>query len=203
MKNVVLFITLLCVSIIGFSQTETKIENSKVRFGFNLAANYSILKYVELVPTNSEVVNGFGFQVGLLMDYSISKNFLISPKLEVSFNGASVEFFNSATPTYHVMPESANSMIHFVFKMGNNQMQPYILVGPNFKLPLQNKTKLGTELSTNPDIAIDFGIGLDYSFQYFICAPEIRYSYGLRDVNRNPNLPALNMHSIALVLNFK
>lgn len=203
MKKVVLFITLVCYSIISFSQAEIKSENSKFRFGFNLGANYSILHYVDIVPTNSELINGIGFQVGLFMDYSISNSFIISPKLETAFYNASVDFINSSMTTYDLMPASLNTMIHFVYRIGNNKMRPYFLVGPNFKLPIQKKPEIETEFGTNPDLAIDFGIGLENAFEYFIFAPEVRYSYGLRDVNDNPNLPPIIMHSIVVLLNFK
>ena len=43
MKNVVLSVVMLFSGILAFSQTENNYDDSKVRFGFNLGANYSNL----------------------------------------------------------------------------------------------------------------------------------------------------------------
>ena len=80
---------------------------------------------------------------------------------------------------------------------------PYILAGPNFRLPLKNKSKSSTEFENKPDLTLDFGIGLENRLKYFIFAPEIRYSLGLLNVNENPTFQSLNYHNISLVLNFK
>lgn len=205
MKKVVLSVVLSIYSIVGFSQSENNDVDSKIRFGFNLGGNYSILQSKESLPSGTEIYNGVGFKIGLFMDYSLSKNLLLSPKTELSFNNSGVETVNNdnSIPTYQVFPISLDIMTHFVYKIGDGKVTPYLLAGPNFRLPLKNKSKSSTEFKNKPDFAIDFGIGLENSLKYFIFAPEIRYSLGLLNVNENPTFQTLNYHNISLIFNFK
>ena len=205
MKIIILSISFLLSSLIGFSQTKSMDNQSKFNFGFNLGGNYSILQAKEELPNNAKISNGFGFNIGVFMDYSISESFLVSPKLELSLYQSSVDFENIAPPnsTYSVFPVSLNLMTHFVFKIGKGKMAPYIFVGPNIKIPISQKPVISTEFYTSTDFSIDFGIGLENKMKHFVFAPELKYSLGLLNVNQNPSLQTLNFHTISLLLNFK
>ena len=205
MKNAVLLTSMLLCSIIVFSQTENSKDDSKFRFGFNLGTNYSNLQSKETLPNNAKISNGIGFSLGVFMDYSISENFLFSPKSELSFYNSSVEFTNSdnSNYTYEIFPISLNLMTHFVYKIGNSKVIPYFFAGPNLKIPISKRPDSSSEFYTNSDFAIDFGIGLENKTKYFIFAPELKYSFGLLNINQNPTLQTLNFHNISLILNFK
>ena len=205
MKRLFLTATLTFCAFVVFAQTDNKEIDSKFRFGFNLGANYSFLQSKETLPSNSEIYNGIGAKFGVFMDYSISKNLLFSPKTELAFNKSGVETSNNdnSISTYKVFPLSVDIMTHFVYKIGDGKTIPYLLSGPNFRLPLKNKAKSSTAFKNNPDFAIDFGIGFENSLKHFIFAPEIRYSLGLLNVNENPTFQTLNYHNISLALNFK
>jgi len=205
MKNAVLLTSMLLWSVIVFSQSESDKDDHKFRFGFNLGANYSNLQSKETLPNNAKISNDVGFSLGIFMDYSISENFIISPKSELSFYNSSVEFINSdnSNSTYEIFPISMNFMTHFVYKIGNSKVVPYFFSGPNLKIPIYKKLDSTSEFYTNPDFAIDFGIGLENRTKYFIFAPELKYSFGLLNVNKNPTLQTLNFHNISLILNFK
>jgi hypothetical protein len=157
------------------------------------------------LPDATEIYNGVGFKIGLFMDYSLSKNLMLSPKMELSFNSNGIETVNNdnTITTYQVFPISFDIMNHFVYKIGDGKATPYLLAGPNFRLPLKNKSKSGTEFKNKPDCAIDFGFGLENSCKYFIFAPELRYSLGLLNVNDNSTFQTLNYHNISLIFNFK
>lgn len=205
MKNAVLLTSMLLCSIIVFSQTENSKDDSKFRFGFNLGTNYSNLQSKETLPNNAEISNGIGFSLGVFMDYSITENFLFSPKLELSFYNSSVEFVNSdnSNYTYEIFPISLNLMTHFTYKIGNGKVVPYFFAGPNLKIPISKRPDSSSEFYTNSDFGIDFGIGLENKTKYFIFAPELKYSFGLLNINQNPTLQTLNSHNISLILNFK
>lgn len=188
-----------------FSQTENKNIDSKLRFGFNLGTNYSFLQSKESLPSNAELYTSIGAKLGVFMDYSISKNFLFSPKTELTFNNSGVKTTNNdnSISSYKVFPISIDIMTHFVYKIGESKTVPYLLLGPNLRLPLEKISKSSSGLKNKPDLAIDFGIGLENRLKYLIFAPEIRYSLGLLDVNENPAFQTLKHHNISLVLNFK
>jgi hypothetical protein len=205
MKKLILTVTLAFCAFIVFSQSENKNIDTKLRFGFNLGTNYSFLQSKESLPSNAEIYTGIGAKLGVFMDYSISKNFLFSPKTELAFNKSGVETTNNdnSISTYKVFPISIDIMTHFVYKIGERKTVPYLIFGPNLRLPLEKNSKSSSEFKNKPDLAIDFGIGLENRLKYFIFAPEIRYSLGLLDVNENPTFQTLKYHNISLVLNFK
>lgn len=205
MKKLVLLAALAFCTFVAFAQTESKDNDAKVRFGFNLGANYSFLQSKETLPDNSEMYNGIGAKIGVLMEYSISENFSFSPKTELALNNSGIETTNNdnSLSTYQVFPVSLEIMTHFAYRIGDGKITPYFLAGPNFRLPLNNKAKATTDFRNKPDLSIDFGIGLENRLMHFIFAPEIRFSLGLLNVNENPLFQTLNYHNISIVLNFK
>lgn len=205
MKKIVLSSVFLLVSIIGFSQTESAPKDLKIRFGFNLGLNRSNLQSKEALPDNAKIVNGIGFCLGITMDYFLSKKLMFSPQAVLSFYSSGVEFSNpgASNVTYSLFPACIELMTHMNYKIGKGNMVPYLVAGPSCKLPLNKKSKTGPDLITSPDIAIDIGIGLEKKMLYFALAPELRYSFGLLNVNNNPALQTLNFHSVSLVFNFK
>ncbi|HET8964433.1 MAG TPA: hypothetical protein VFM99_11065, partial [Chitinophagales bacterium] len=114
MKNTVLLISILFYSILSFSQTYEGMCESKIKFGFNLGANYTDLKSIEPLPTDASITNGGGFNLGVLMDYSITPDFIFSPKLELAFYNSSVDFVNNDNSiySYEIFPISLNIMAH-------------------------------------------------------------------------------------------
>lgn len=204
MKKHALSAMLSIITCVLVAQSETESTKNKLRFGFNFGANYSLLQSNEELPTYSKIYNGVGAKVGLLMDYSISKNLLFSPKTEIVFNKSGVKTTNAnnSISDYEVLPISLNIMTHFVYKIGKGSTVPYLLIGPSLNLSLK-RAKLQTDFQSKSNFTIDFGIGLENTFQHFIFAPEIRYSLGLLNINSNPIIKSLNYHSISIVLNFK
>lgn len=197
MKNVVFLTLMLFASLIAYSQTENFNSDFVVRFGFNVGLNYSNLLTKEKLPENSKIYNGAGLRMGIIMDYKISELFLLSPKAELSFNNSSVEIVNSNSTS--IFPTSLDFMAHIVYRRGKVKFMPYVYCGPDFKWAVKNQTNNQPKY----DFAIDFGIGIDNQLKYFVFAPELRYSFGLLNVNQNLNFQTLNFHNIALVLNFK
>lgn len=205
MKKLILAACIALCTFVVFAQSEGDDVDKKLRVGFNLGTNYSFLHSKEPLPDNSEIYQGIGAKIGLLMDYSISGRLLFSPKAELGFNNSGIETANNddSKSTYEVFPGSLDIMTHFVYRIGDGKSVPYLLLGPGFRIPLDNNPKITSEFRNKPDLAVDFGIGLENRLRYFIFAPEIRYSYGLLNVNENPAFQTLNYHNISLVLNFK
>jgi len=178
--------------------------NKKIMLGFNIGLNYSNL----LVPNNnsySKVNNGSGFRLGLVMSEEVNKKMSISPKAELSFNNCSVVYSNSTNTesSYRVYPADLDLMIHFTYKLKQGKYEPYILAGPNAKIPMIDYKAITQIYGNNPDFAIDLGFGFEKKLSYFNLTPELRYSIGLLNVNKDPSLGHMYFHNIALVFNFK
>jgi hypothetical protein len=187
------------------AQTTENKDNSKLKFGFNFGTNYSLLNTKKELPSNTAIYNGFGTKLGLMMDYSITPSLLFSPKIEMAFNksGAVTTNSDNTRSTYKVFETTIEMMTHLVYKIGDKKTLPYLLLGPNFRMPLEKKSNSSSSFNNKSDLAIDFGLGLENKLKNFTLAPEIRYSLGLLNVNKNPALQELNYHNISLVLNFK
>lgn len=204
-KNIL--INLFALSSLAISaQNSEKEKNNKLKFGFNFGANYSLLSTKKPLPNNTEIYNGFGTKLGLIMDYALGKSFFISPKIEMCFNnsGTITTNYDNTKTTYEVFKTSIELMTHLVYKFGARKTLPYIVLGPHFRLPLKKKhTSSSSTFQNNADIAIDLGLGIENKLKNFDMAPEIRYTFGLSNVNQNPTIKKLNYHNISLLLNFK
>ena len=202
---------MLLWSTTAYTQPEINEESNKFKFGFNLGTNFSTLIHKPYnqsnlsLPNNAEISNGIGLSLGLIMDYSITDKLTISPKSEMSFYNSSVVFIDNdnSNNIYEIFPTSLNFMTHFVYKIKNNNIIPYLLIGPNFKLPISRKPYSNKEFYNSSDLAIDLGIGLENKTKVLIFAPELKYSFGLLNINQNPLLQRLYHHNISLIINFK
>jgi len=204
MSKVVFVLAVLTSSLTSFSQDEGSFGEKRVKYGFNLGVNYSNLLHKEALPENASLSNDFGFRLGILADYRLSEIVSISPKAELSFNNSSVHFAHTdgTSSEYRVMPVSLDLMTHFVFKANREKLSPYFLFGPNVKIPISKRSDNSAEFSTNSDLAIDCGIGIDRAGTSFNFSPELRYSFGLLNVNQQPSVQSLRFHMISLVFNF-
>lgn len=204
MKKVTFIICLFVCSFAVLSQSEITDNEKRLKYGFNLGINYSNLLDNDMLTNNASLSNNLGFRLGILADYKISKSLSISPKVEMSFNNSKINFTNidGSQEDYKVMPISIDFMAHFIFKKNNAKLSPYFFFGPNIKIPVSKRTDNTTTYSTNSDFAIDFGIGIEKPFTHFNFSPELRYSFGLLNVNQHPSLQSLNFHNISLVFNF-
>ncbi len=205
MKTYILFLTILFCSTLGFSQTERRCFDDKIKCGFSIGTNYSNLVSKEVLPIDSEIYNGLGIVVGLNMDYKFTDNFLFSPKAELSFNKSGIERIvnDNVTSTYKAYSTSIDIMTHFVYRIGKSNTLPYLLIGPKLSIPLYEKTNSPTKFKNKTNLSIDIGFGLESKLKYFFFSPEIRYSYGLIDINKHPSFGILNYHKISLMMNFK
>ncbi len=178
---------------------------NKIKFGFSLGVNYSNAFSRQELPHSISFGNDVGFRLGLVMDVPISDKMIFSPKAEVSVNRSVVRIsdIDNFTVTHKILPVSLDYMSHFVYKLGSGKRVPYVLAGPNIKVPVISRSETSTDFKTKADWAIDLGFGLNNQLSNLIFSPEIRYSFGLRNINTNPILQSLYFHNITLVFSFK
>ena len=205
MKKVILSVAIVLWSIFSFAQKDQENNIVKKRYGFNVGANYTFLTVKDGLPDNALIYNAAGYQFGFFMDYHLKKNIFISPKIEASINKGRVDFTknDSSVSKYEIAPLSLNLVAHLVYKIPMNKISPYILFGPTLKIPIRIKENIPTNFNSKTNLSIDIGVGLDTKAKYFVFAPEVRYSYGLLNINEHPAIKSLYAHQISLILNFK
>lgn len=205
MKKVIFILFLLATTCNSFGQAQERENEMKFNFGFNFGVHYANLTNKKELPNNAIESNNPGFRLGILADVKLSKILTVSPKAEVVFNESKISYSNTdgSRSDYQVMPSYLALMTHFVLKNERSSYSPYIFIGPNLKVPLQNEENYPYEFSSGTDFAIDLGVGVDRNLPYFRFAPELRYSFGLLNVSQHPTITSINFHTIAFVMNLK
>jgi len=194
--QIVLFsLTFFLLSLHVTAQDSTSTWN----FGFNFGYNYAQLFGKKPLPDKSEISNGYGYRLGIIAEKRLSPAIQFKPKTEISFNRSHVNF-NTLQPSYHIFPVSLVIMPHFTIEIPKKNIAPYILLGPNLKVPLVYSSST-TNFNTRPDIALDLGIGITIPLRHFSISPELRYSHGLTNVSQHPSLQDLRFNTFSFVLN--
>lgn len=193
----------------GFSQPEfpqltncacsgkTGSKSKFLTFGFDLGVNRSNLQFGSTQENGDQITNGLGYRLGIVSNMQFTKRFSFLPKAEMSFNASQLEQSNTS---YNVNAINLEFLGHLKYKFARGNFSPYILSGPNFRLPIDRNES--NDVPVQEGWAIDVGAGLDIPFGVFKMAPEIRYSYGLSNITSSSNFSDLRFHNIALVLVF-
>jgi hypothetical protein len=205
MKNQLLLFGFVLLTCSLFAQNESTFSDQKWRWGFSLGSNLSQLTSQEKIPAGISIKNDMGFRMGISSDFRFSKYFSISPKAELSFNSGRYQFNsdNQFMTDYAVLPISLDFMTHFTFYLPGEKRSPYIYVGPNYRMGIEDKDKVSITYSAKSHFAFDIGFGFERIFPNFIIAPELRYSLGLEEANNTETLPSTRVHNFALILQFK
>lgn len=206
MNKIILSIPIILLSFFSVNaQEEVYTYNKNIRFGFILGVNYSNLNSPNEIPDSISIYNDFGAKIGLLMESKLNENFYFSPKVEMNFNQSGTEYSRNegSYKYFHAFPISLNFCAHLVYKFSDNDMNPYILLGPNLRSSFRDPDQLNSDFKKTPDFAIDFGFGIDKELKHFVFAPEIRYSAGILNVSNSAIIDKMYFHNFSLAFNFK
>lgn len=204
MKHTIILLLISGISLAGFSQSESG-SDQKLQLGFNFGINYSNLQSNEDPLSNSaEFSNAPGYQMGILMDYRLTDRLSINPRVEIAFNNGTVFFPNASEvqDVHEVLPVGLDIMTYLTYEFGNGKNRPYILLGPDVKLPYLDKVRASYQFSSSTIVALDFGVGLNFERGKYSFSPELRYSYGFTKQG-HPFLKPFQLHSISLLVNVK
>lgn len=196
MKKVIFVLFFISLYTWSFAQSE-KFNDKKMLFGISCSADLPLSSFDE-VDQSRKIVSGAGFSMSFISEFLLMNNLSISPKLGFSFNEESLKLDNEEI--YRILPITADFALHLIIKSGKKKFSPYLVVGPSLNKPIGSK---GNEWSDKYNFGIDIGIGTEVFFKHFIMAPELKYSYGLVDVNSNSQFGSIKHHKISLLFNFK
>ncbi len=177
--------------------------NKKFKAGFSLGFNQSLLQ-TEPLPPGTIIENKIGFRVGVIGSYKVNDLFSIHSNLGISVNRNEFIFANTDTNEiildYFPMPLTVDFSVHAKFTSQNTNYKPFFSIGPSIQIPVTNNNQ--SELVSNYNLCFDFAVGFEKSLEFFTFFPELRYSHGLVDINKNPNFGKIRMHTVSLILNF-
>lgn len=172
-------------------------DRKTLAFGFGFGLNRSNLQFGSTQENGDQIVNGMGYRLGVVSELRLGKRFVITPKADLSFNAGQISQSNT---NYTVSTSSLELMGHLKYRFARSQFSPYVLAGPNYRIPL--RTGAEDYVPTRNDLALDVGVGLDIPLIGFKISPELRYSYGVTNITNSADFSDLNHHNIAISLIF-
>jgi len=213
MKKIPLFILILFIFASGISQEKrprnlTAFDLKRLHFGFTvgfnamdvgLSRNYDADNFIyadvsHLLP---------GFQVSIVSDLRLSKNWNLRFLPGISFGSREIYFYEYiqgqpvqgtlvplAGPDNPVAlgPSFLDFPLHFKYRSHRvNNYRPYLVGGLNFRYDMSAKREYDGEsdeyMKFKPaDVYFEFGFGVDNYLRYFKFAPEIKLAIGLRNI---------------------
>ena len=189
---------------LGVSNTKFQIDYTE-DFGFQNEFDQILAKYEP------------GFNVGIIMDLRIGDNTNLRLTPSFNFTDQKLYFIKNNTPTTY--PENNTGISNFEIPVylkyrsdRINNGRSYLLVGGNFMLDMSSVEALSQAESLKfrkTNYSIDIGFGIDIYFAYFKFSPEIKYSYGLKNMLIQQNnqystsINQLTTRSILISLTFE
>lgn len=199
MKLSLLFSLLLCGQLNAQTGSLNLLEPSQkvdfITFGMTLGYNHSNLSIRKNDRSTGTLINGPGFRFGFNANFQLNEQLSIIPKFEFAFNGSKIE---ESEMIYKMNPIVMEVMGHVKYKWLLPSINPYIIVGPNIRMPIQS----GTNIYSNRDVAIDLGAGIDLPISWFSISPEIRYSFGIGKTMEETAFSNIRYHNITCALIF-
>lgn len=197
MKRITLITCIALTATSVFGQVKEEQKKKIATFGFNLGVNRSNLDFGSTQLDGDQISNGMGYRLGIISNFQFTQRFSLAPKAELSFNAAKLE---QDGVSYKVSPNHLEFIAHLKYKFKKEGLSPYLIAGPNFRVPVQYlKSNL---VPTKENVAIDVGFGMDAPIFGINISPELRYSFGIGNINRDSEFSDLQYHNIALVINF-
>lgn len=195
-------------------QNNPKYDIEKFHLGFSLGTNnmYYRMKVSPdiLFNAKSDTVYGvetkgqFGFNLGMLAEYSLSKYFSIRTLPGMNFGGRTLLYksrdFDNGTKdslafkTEEMTIQTIDVEIPVLIRykgMRINNYRPYLIGGGNVRYDLESNRKnkknvtngMDYVIKTKPlDLFFEFGGGIDFYMTYFKLSTEIKMSYGTQDI---------------------
>lgn len=211
------------------NQTDNLInyENQWIHFGFQMGIHTSkyVTKYSDAFVTPAldtvhSIVPGnlSGFKLGFVINMKIIPylDFRILPTVGFYENDLTYRFTNGST--LRELKDATTIELPLLLKYKSarrRNLAMYMVFGINPSLEAsgnsdESSTEEGLQLK-NWNVAIDVGVGLDIFYKYFKFSPEVRYSYGLRNMltDDSPNndssvgLKRLTTQNLGLFITFE
>ena len=171
-------------------------DNQLYHFGFTIGISNTQLQieYADLFTKKNnfdQILSKHepGFNVGIIMDLRLGKNSNLRITPSFNFSDQKVYFTENNVANTHPKNTGISTFelpLYLKYRSDRiNNGRAYLLLGGNFMLDLSKSGELSQEQSLNfskTNYSIDVGFGVDVYFAFFKFSPEIKYSYGLKNI---------------------
>ena len=180
-----------------------RFDERKIHFGFTLGINNSnfVLEH-DLTQTDSlvslESQQQPGFNLGIITDLHIGKDFNLRFVPDLSFGNRNLEYtFLNSDGTRSILVKTVESTwldFPILLKYRSwrlNNFACYLLAGGAYSLDLASQFKVDNQFNNPNEIVIKLdrnsysyivGFGMDFFLEYFKFSPELRLSMSLNDI---------------------
>ncbi len=179
--------------------------------------------YIQRQTLTANSITSPDFGVGLIGDIRLGGRrspFILRFAPGVSFRTRRVEFgaHGGSTPPDSVFTQEISSTVldfplllkYQSERRGNTRVYMIAGVKPSMSVTTRRVDPLRNQLSVNDsDLTLEYGVGLDLFYPLFKFAPELRFSYGLRNLLVNhpdiysQSLQSLRTNTVTLYLNIQ
>ncbi len=229
-KKVSLFsFILLLYTIPAFSQDVRTInlpnsDDKWLHYGFTLGvhnATYKMKYSPQFTSTEFDTVlsinpnNQAGFSLGFLLNLRLARHFDLRLLPKVGFYEHEVEYDYISGGSEKQLIESTMVEFPILIKYKSERrknLRAYMVggVNPSFKAGGKRDAEAGDNrlITSNANLALEYGFGFDIYYPLFKFSPEIRFSHGLLNMLENDSnrygagIDRLTMHSVSLYLHF-
>ncbi len=201
-----LFISLFSSSV--FAQKGTfnyyAFEDKTFYFGITLGynqSNYRVVPNKTLIQNDSimgiESTRGAGFNLGIVTNIEFSRNFDVRFMLPtLSFAERTLQYKMTDRQLIEKKIESVflEFPIHLRYKSAPyKDTRLFVIAGAKYSVDLASNSRArraeGLVKVIPNDFVLEYGLGFQIFFPYFVLSPEIKFSHGLRNLHQpNPNL---------------
>ncbi|BDS11964.1 type IX secretion/gliding motility protein PorT/SprT [Aureispira anguillae] len=175
-----------------------KYSKKNYYFGIALGTNFSryrVEKSTDLIQNDSiKTVNatyGPGFHIGFIANFGLNKYFdfrLLAPTVSFADKTLSYQMVYDGTVDKKVESVFLEFPIYFRYKSEPyNDVRLFVIAGIKYSMDLSSNsnTRQANEMVQLDahDLAVELGLGFQIFFPYFILSPEVKFSYGLRNLH--------------------
>ena len=160
-------------------------------------------------PLSLSSPRSFGFQIGGIVNYALSKHVEVKSGLNIALYDRQIQFANEEL----ISRESTWLDIPMLLKFRSVRRQNhrlYLISGLKLGLEANVKKKNTAVTANTSELSLEYGIGFERFYRFFKFSPEIRISHGLNNLfvppgttNSYSKLSQLNSHTISLIFNFE
>lgn len=188
----------------------TAFDQKKIHFGFTVGLNLMDVGFERNYEAEDFVYADLsyiqpGFQVSIVSDLRLNKNWNLRFLPGISFGSREIYFYDYDTVNNQVLelnetprvdnpvplgPAFLDFPLHFKYRSNRlNNVRPYVVGGVNFRYDMSAK-KPGVYDSDSDeyikfkrgDLYLEFGFGVDNYLRYFKFAPELKVAVGLMNM---------------------
>ena len=203
MSKFIFLLSIVLFSITANSQNDNRLLNKKWKTGIFMGLYQPNTISKDDISTLAVISNSTGYTTGLFIEYSLTKNIVLSPKFAFSFGQSTVDFLIDEKPEKFTLMQLTPDISFDIMYKFDKKCQPYILAGTVYKIPINSNDSTQDWYEEKSSIGISLGLGLNKAFKYFITSPELKYAIGLNNISNHPAIKSLYYHAISLTVGFK